>query len=113
MSAMAMGQRKRRAKQASMWVATQDLPRRVAHRFYAGLNPILDEHDVDGSVEALCERFYADEDREAHTLLEELAEATLAGTRKDYFAELATVPMPIIDDLGMWKPARAPKTFSS
>ena len=29
--------------------------------------------------------------REAYTLLEELAEATLAGTRKDYVMELATV----------------------
>src|SRR5918998_6670742 len=41
--------------------------------------------------------------REAHTLLEELAEATLAGARKDYLAELATVPLLIIDDLGMRK----------
>ena len=41
--------------------------------------------------------------REAHTLLEELAEATLAGTRKDYVIELATVPLLIIDDLGMRK----------
>ncbi|MFQ5972671.1 MAG: IS21-like element helper ATPase IstB [Alphaproteobacteria bacterium] len=41
--------------------------------------------------------------REAHTLLEELAEATLAGTRKDYLAELAVVPLLIIDDLGMRK----------
>ena len=41
--------------------------------------------------------------REAHTLLEELAEATLAGTRKDCLAELATVPLLIIDDLGMRK----------
>jgi len=41
--------------------------------------------------------------REAHTLLEELAEAALAGTRKDYLAELATVPLLIIDDLGMRK----------
>jgi hypothetical protein len=41
--------------------------------------------------------------REAHTLLEELAEATLAGTRKNYLAELATVPLLIIDDLGMRK----------
>jgi DNA replication protein DnaC len=39
--------------------------------------------------------------REAHTLLEELAEATLAGTRKDYLTELATVPLLIVDDLGM------------
>ncbi len=41
--------------------------------------------------------------REAHTLLEELAEATLADTRKAYLAELAAVPLLIIDDLGMRK----------
>jgi DNA replication protein DnaC len=41
--------------------------------------------------------------REAHTLLEELNDATLAGTRKDYLAELATLPLLIIDDLGMRK----------
>jgi DNA replication protein DnaC len=41
--------------------------------------------------------------REAHTLLEELADATLVGTRKDYLTELATVPFLIIDDLGMRK----------
>jgi len=41
--------------------------------------------------------------REAHTLIEEIADATLDGTRKDYFANLATVPLLIIDDLGMRK----------
>jgi DNA replication protein DnaC len=41
--------------------------------------------------------------REAHTLLEELAEMTLAGTRKDYLAELSAVPLLIVDDLGMRK----------
>ncbi len=41
--------------------------------------------------------------REAHTLLDDLADATLAGTRKDYLGELATVPLLIIDDLGMRK----------
>ncbi len=41
--------------------------------------------------------------REAHTLLEELTDATLAGTRKDYLAELTTVPLLIVDDLGMRK----------
>jgi transposase len=60
---MAMGKRKRRAKQASMWVATQDLPRSAAHPFYARLNQILDQHDFDQFVEGLCERFYADEGR--------------------------------------------------
>ena len=41
--------------------------------------------------------------REAHILLEELADATLEGTRKDVIADLTTVPLLIIDDLGMRK----------
>jgi DNA replication protein DnaC len=41
--------------------------------------------------------------REAHVLIEELADATLDGTRKEYFADLATVPLLIVDDLGMRK----------
>ncbi|MGH7679900.1 MAG: IS21-like element helper ATPase IstB [Gemmatimonadaceae bacterium] len=41
--------------------------------------------------------------REAHLLLEELTEATLAGTRKEYLTDLTTVPLLIIDDLGMRK----------
>jgi transposase len=60
---MAMGKRKRPAKQASMWVATNDLPRSAAHPFYTRLNQILDQHDFDGYVERLCQRFYADEGR--------------------------------------------------
>ena len=41
--------------------------------------------------------------REAHTLLEDLADAQLAGTRKDFIAAVTTVPLLIIDDLGMRK----------
>jgi len=41
--------------------------------------------------------------REAHALIEEIADATLDGTRKAYLADLATVPLLIIDDLGMRK----------
>ena len=41
--------------------------------------------------------------REAHILLEELADASLDGTRKDCLAEFAGVPLLIIDDLGMRK----------
>ena len=58
-----MGKRRRRAKQTSMWVATNDLPRSAAHPFYARLNEILDQHDFDGYVEGRCQRFYADEGR--------------------------------------------------
>jgi DNA replication protein DnaC len=41
--------------------------------------------------------------REAHTLIEQITEATLDGTRKDLLADLASVPLLIIDDLGMRK----------
>jgi DNA replication protein DnaC len=41
--------------------------------------------------------------REAHTLIEEIADATLDGTRKTYLADLAAVPLLIVDDLGMRK----------
>jgi hypothetical protein len=57
------GQTKGHAKQPSMWVATQDLPRSAAHPSYMRLNQILDSHDFDGYVEGLCHRFYADDGR--------------------------------------------------
>jgi DNA replication protein DnaC len=41
--------------------------------------------------------------REAHTLIEEIADATLDGSRKAYLQDLASVPLLIIDDLGMRK----------
>jgi DNA replication protein DnaC len=46
--------------------------------------------------------------RETHTLLDEIAEATIDGSRKQHMEHLATVPLLIIDDLGMRKlPASA------
>jgi transposase len=56
---MAMGKRKRRAHQASMWVAAQDLPRSAAHPFYRRLNRVLDEAQFDAFVESACVTFYA------------------------------------------------------
>jgi DNA replication protein DnaC len=41
--------------------------------------------------------------REAHALLEELADATLDGERKEYLARMSAVPLLIVDDLGMRK----------
>jgi DNA replication protein DnaC len=41
--------------------------------------------------------------REAHVLLDELAEAVVTGTRKQYMDELTAVPLLIIDDFGMRK----------
>lgn len=46
--------------------------------------------------------------REAHVLLEELAEATATGSRKEYMLRMATTPLLILDDIGMRKlPASA------
>ena len=41
--------------------------------------------------------------RETHKLLDDLAEATIDGTRKEHMELLASVPLLIIDDLGMRK----------
>ena len=41
--------------------------------------------------------------REVHALLEKLADATLDATRKEYLVEMASVPLLILDDLGMRK----------
>jgi DNA replication protein DnaC len=41
--------------------------------------------------------------REAHVLLDDLAEAHLAGTRREFLTQLTALPLLIIDDLGMRK----------
>jgi len=41
--------------------------------------------------------------RETHALLEELAEAQLEGVRREYIEHVCTVPLLIVDDLGMRK----------
>ena len=41
--------------------------------------------------------------RETHALLDDIAEATIDGTRKECMEALATIPLLIIDDLGMRK----------
>jgi len=46
--------------------------------------------------------------REAHVLLDDLAEAVVDGTRKEFMETLTTVPLLIIDDFGMRK-LRSPR----
>jgi DNA replication protein DnaC len=41
--------------------------------------------------------------REAHVLLDELADAVVDGSRKQYMAELTAIPLLILDDFGMRK----------
>ena len=57
---MALGKRRQRARQSSMWVANADLPRSVGHPFYERLNRVLGEAGFDAIVEEQCAKFYAD-----------------------------------------------------
>jgi transposase len=54
---MAMGTRQ--SEQASLWVATSDLPKSPGHPFYTRLNALLDAHGFDRFVEEVCAGFYA------------------------------------------------------
>ena len=56
---MAMGTKRTRDRQASLWVATGDLPRSAGHPFYERLNRVLDDAGFDVFVEGQCARFYA------------------------------------------------------
>ena len=55
-----MGKKGTRDRQASMWVATADLPKSAGHPFYAQLNRVLVDAGFDTFVEAQCAQFYAD-----------------------------------------------------
>jgi transposase len=57
---MAMGKRKQRLRQSTIWIATSDLPRTAAHPFYERINRILDKAGFDAHVEKLCAPFYAE-----------------------------------------------------
>ena len=57
---MAMGKRRRRARQPSMWVASVELPRSTGHPSYERLNRILDAAGFDAFVEEQCAKFYAE-----------------------------------------------------
>src|ERR1700687_4878968 len=54
---MAMGTRQ--SEQASLWVATAELPKSPGHPFYTRLNALLDAADFDRFVESQCAKFYA------------------------------------------------------
>jgi transposase len=58
-SQMAMGKRKR-DRQAAMWVAATELPTAASHPFYRRLNQLLRERGFDDFAEAQCATFYAE-----------------------------------------------------
>ena len=56
---MALGTRKQRERQESLWVAVQELPMSAGHPFYGRLNTLLDTEQFDVLVEAQCRQYYA------------------------------------------------------
>ena len=60
-------------------------------------------HLAQAIAQAVIQQGYRVLYRETHALLDELAEANIDGTRKDCMAWLVSVPLLIIDDLGMRK----------
>jgi len=57
-AAMAIGKRKRK-RQETLWIPTNEIPNAPAHPFYRSLNTVLTKHDFDDYVEDICARFYA------------------------------------------------------
>jgi transposase len=56
---MALGTRKQRVRQETLWIAKQELPASAAHPFYARLNELLEAEKFDEFAEAACQQFYA------------------------------------------------------
>src|SRR6202163_4054837 len=54
-----MSVRTLQSEQASLWVATAELPKSPGPPFYTRLNALLDAADCDRFVEGQCARFYA------------------------------------------------------
>ena len=52
-----MGMGRKRRRQESLWIATQELPRTKGHVFYDWVNRILEEHQFDAFAKSLCINF--------------------------------------------------------
>lgn len=60
---MALGTRKNRERQESLWVVVKEIKGGAAHPFYARLNEILDQAKFDEFAEQACKKFYRDKGR--------------------------------------------------
>jgi DNA replication protein DnaC len=75
----------------------------IRHRLYQENGAQGKSHLAQAIGQAVIGQGYRVIYREAHLLLEEIAEAALDGNRKEHMDLLVTVPLLIIDDLGMRK----------
>ena len=53
-----MGTRKRRERQEELWIVSRDIVQSPGNVFYDRLTAILDQHQFDRKLEALCRKFY-------------------------------------------------------
>ena len=56
-----MGRRNKQQRQEPIWIPQSELPKTVAHPFYAKLNRVLEERGFDDFVERRCAPFYAEQ----------------------------------------------------
>ena len=49
---------KRKAKQQDLWVSASEIPKAASHPFYAKVNEVLEQRQLDRRLEHLCRRFY-------------------------------------------------------
>jgi transposase len=56
--AMTIGKRKRK-RQETLWIPTNEIPNAPAHPFYRSLNTVLTKHGFDDFVEDICAKSYA------------------------------------------------------
>jgi transposase len=56
---MALGTRKQRERQESLWIAKQELSASAAHPFYERLNGLLESEKFDEFAESACRQYYA------------------------------------------------------
>ena len=56
-----MGRRKKQQRQERIWIPQSELPKTVAHPFYARLNRVLEGRGFDDFVEQCCAPFYAEQ----------------------------------------------------
>jgi DNA replication protein DnaC len=84
-------------------LATANFVSRREDALFLGPSGTGKSHLAQAIGQAVIQQGYKVLYRETHTLLDELADASIDGTRKEFMEWLVSVPLLILDDLGMRK----------
>jgi len=88
---------------SSIWPPTGAFINKREDALFLGPGGTGKSHLAQAIGQAAIQQGYRVLYRETHVLLDELADAIVDGTRKEYMESVATVPLLIIDDFGMRK----------